>query len=146
MLFELEFIGENYEKYSHLHGIKLLNVIRRQIKETFPEFKFKIRRNQIDSFRFYVIAGPIDLLTPEAIAKNNGYSKQVDSCWMYAPTYGEAMFTNEGRLILSNIYNLIKSFTFSNSNIRTGYLHTNFYFYVAVGYLDIKYKKIDKKK
>jgi hypothetical protein len=134
-----QFEGSNYRKFSHLHNTELLAEIRKQIKETFPEFKFKINKRHYNSFNFRIMAGPIQILTEKAFAERGKWSRNVNPYWIHDLHHDEGMFTFSGRMMISTLSKLIESFNFDDSDIQSDYFHTNFYYHIEVGEWDKEY-------
>ena len=146
---EFKFEGENYRQHSNLNGKDLLKVIRQHIKKEFPQFKFRINKQNgvyTSSFNFHIMSGPIEFLTESGKKScwKETYNRQVNQYWIKDPNHENETYTPEGREMLIKLTQIISSYNMDDSDIQTDYFHTNFYSHIEIGHWEKEYTVIKK--
>ncbi|MDM9944063.1 LPD29 domain-containing protein [Clostridioides difficile] len=125
--------GENYT--SSLTTKDIGKIVRKYVKETYSEYKFSITTSSSE------IA--VNLMeAPESIF-NKGLEKN------YMPINNHSISSNKelnsiGKSVLNDLYSLLKSYNYNDSDAMIDYFDTNFYIYLRIGKWDKPFKIVKK--
>ena len=120
---EYRWRGHNYTGQSNR---EIIEILRQWIKETYPRYKFSVRREGYNSFYFTLLNADFAAFTPQA---GNVIHMQVN----HYSIRSDERLTDRAKEVLQNVYEFVKSYHFDNSNSQIDYFHTNFYINLGVG-------------
>lgn len=127
---EYRWQGSNYKGQG---PEKVVELIRKWLKETYPRYKFSVTRKNYDSIYIRLMVADFEVFT-----KESGYtsSKQLNQFHIER----DKDLTDRAREVMSNIYCFANSYNFDDSDIMTDYHHTNFYLNLEIGSYKQPYK------
>jgi hypothetical protein len=120
---EYRWRGSNYRGQSNP---QIIEIIRGWLKETYPRYRFSVRRKDYYSFHIHLIHADFIAFTPQA---GNIVYREFHQ-------YGLANdehFTDRANEVMHNVYQFIKSYHFDDSDSMTDYFNTNFYLHPGIG-------------
>ena len=120
---EYRWTGSNYKGQRAPEVVELL---RQWLKETYPRYKFSVRRTNYDSIHIALMQADF-----EAFTKESGVKTFVDLNHFYIDE--ETQLTERAREVMKNVYAFVQSYNFDNSDPMTDYFCKNFYLYLSVG-------------
>ena len=120
---EYRWTGSNYKGQ---HAPEIVELVRNWLKETYPRYKFSVRRENYNSI--YITLMQADF---EAFTEESGVKTYVD----INPYHIEAEtdLTERTREVMKNVCAFVQSYNFDDSDPMTDYYHTNFYLHLSVG-------------
>ena len=120
---EYRWTGSNYEGQ---HAPEVVELIRRWLKETYPRYKFSVRRPDCNSIHISLMQADFEAFTAASGVKTyadiNHY--HIDS---------ETDLTDRAREVMQNVCAFVQSYNFDDSDPMTDYFHTNFYLSLSIG-------------
>lgn len=129
---EYRWCGKNYRGQSNS---EIIEIIRKWLKETYPRYRFSVRREHYNSFYIYLMQADFSPFKPEA---GNIVHRQINH---YSIKSNEWL-TDRAKEIFLNVYEFIKSYHFDDSDSMTDYFNTNFYLHLGVGTYKNPYKTV----
>ena len=120
---EYRWRGKNYKGQSNY---EIMDIIRSWIKETYPRYRFSVRRDGYSSFYIHLIHADFVAFTPQAggivYMAINHYSITSDD-----------RLTDRAKEVMQNVYEFVKSYHYDDSDSMTDYFNTNFYLHLNIG-------------
>ena len=120
---EYRWRGKNYKGQSNY---EIIDIFRNWIKETYPRYRFSVRRDGYDSFYIHLIHADFVAFTPQAgdvvYMQINHYSIMSDD-----------RLTDRAKEVMQNVYEFVKSYHYDDSDSMTDYFNTNFYLHLSIG-------------
>jgi hypothetical protein len=129
---EYRWRGHNYRGQSNP---EIIEILRHWIKETYPRYKFSVRRDGYHSFYITLIHADFVAFTPQA---GNVVHLQVN----HYSIMSDERLTDRAKEVMHNVYEFVKSYHFDNSDSMTDYFHTNFYLNLSIGSSTHPYKVV----
>lgn len=126
---EYRWCGSNYKGQS---SPEIVVIIRQWLKDTYPKYKFSVRRDGYSSI--YVSLMSADF---EAFTKESGL---VHTSFNHYRIEREKGLTDRAREVMMNVMNFVMSYNFDNSDPMTDYSCTNFYLTLGIGKWSAPYK------
>ena len=120
---EYRWTGSNYKGQRVPEVVELL---RRWLKETYPRYKFSVRRPDYNSIHISLMQADF-----EAFTKESGVKTYADINHYHIDS--ETDLTDRAREVMKNVCAFVQSYNFDDSDPMTDYFHTNFYLSLSVG-------------
>ena len=120
---EYRWCGSNYEGQ---HAPEIVEIIRLWLKETYPHYKFSVRRRDYSSI--YVDLLKADFKPFKEESKCKSYT-QVNHYHLDKDTD----ITDRAREVMENVISFVNSYNYDDSDSMTDYFNTNFYLHVGIG-------------
>lgn len=127
---EYRWMGSNY---TGQHAPEVVELVRQWLKETYPRYKFSVRRENYHSI--YISLMQADF---EAFTKDSGITTYVDI--NHYSIDKEKKITDRAREVMENVRAFIQSYNFDDSDPMTDYYNTNFYLNLSIGTYRKPYK------
>lgn len=128
---EYRWRGSNYAGH---HAPEVVELICQWLKETYPRYKFSVRRENYHSI--YISLTQADF---EAFTKDSGITTYVDI--NHYNIDKEKKLTDRAREVMENVCAFVQSYNFDDSDPMTDYYHTNFYLNLSIGTYRKPYKR-----
>jgi len=134
---EYRWCGKNYKGQCNK---KIIEIIRCWLKETYPRYRFSVRRKNYDSFYVDLINADFVVFTPQ-------YSNLV---YKEISIYGNGIsrderLTDRAKEVMQNVCEFIISYNYDDSDSMTDYFNTNFYLHLGIGNYKNPYKIVTPK-
>ena len=126
---EYRWKGRNYKGQ---HAPEIVALVRAWLKETYPGYKFSVRRENCHSIHIRLMKADF-----EAFTKESG-KVQGDVNHYHIASYKS--LTDRAKDVMMNICDFIMSYNFDDSDPMTDYFHTNFYLTLGIGSYKQPYK------
>ena len=126
---EYRWKGRNYKGQ---HAPEIVALVRAWLKETYPGYKFSVRRENCHSIHIRLMKADF-----EAFTKESG-KVQGDVNHHHIASYKS--LTARAKDVMMNICDFIMSYNFDDSDPMTDYFHTNFYLTLGIGSYKQPYK------
>ena len=111
-----------------------MEIIRSWLKETYPKYKFSVRRDRYSSIDVTLMSADF-----EAFTKESGYiHHSVNHYWIEK----EKGLTDRAREVMTNVRDFVMSYNYDNSDPMTDYFCTNFYLTLGIGKWSTPYKVV----
>ena len=120
---EYRWTGSNYKGQ---HAPEVVELVRNWLKETYPRYKFSVRRENYNSI--YITLMQADF---EAFTRESGVRTYADV--NHYRIERETTLTQKARDVMRNVCAFVMSYNFDDSDPMTDYFHTNFYLNMSVG-------------
>ncbi len=120
---EYRWTGSNYKGQRAPEVVELL---RSWLKETYPRYKFSVRRTNYDSIHIALMQADF-----EAFTKESGVKTYADINHYHIDS--ETDLTDRAREVMQNVCAFVQSYNFDDSDPMTDYFHTNFYLNLSIG-------------
>ena len=128
---EYRWRGSNYKGQS---SREIVEIIRNWLKETYPKYKFSVRRDRYSSIDVTLMSADF-----EAFTKESGYiHHSVNHYWIE----NEKGLTDRAREVMTNVKDFVMSYNYDNSDPMTDYFCTNFYLTLGIGKWSNPYKVV----
>ncbi len=128
---EYRWRGSNYHGQS---SREIVEIIRSWLKETYPKYKFSVRRDRYSSIDVTLMSADF-----EAFTKESGYiHHSVNHYWIE----NEKGLTDRAREVMTNVKDFVMSYNYDNSDPMTDYFCTNFYLTLGIGKWSTPYKVV----
>jgi len=111
--------GEKYEETKNLPLKEIAKLIRKEIKQKFPDVKVSIRTKHFSggcSIDVTIKQAPFKIINPE---------------WDYTSPYTVDKYTKEARELLKEIEKIVNQYRYDDSDAQIDYFDTNFYSHVC---------------
>ena len=126
---EYRWKGRNYKGQ---HAPEIVELVRAWLKETYPKYKFSVRRENYNSIYVKLMSADFEAFTKES-------GKVQDSINHYNIERNPDL-TDRAREVMMNVCDFVMSYNFDDSDAMTDYFHTNFYLTLAIGSYRQPYK------
>lgn len=120
-------------RYKGQSNKEILNLVRQWLKETYPHYKFSVRKNHYNSFAIELQQADFEPFTEAA---GNRVYHDVNHYHIENDHY----LTDRAKEVMQNVCSYIMSYNYDNSDIMTDYFNTNFYFDLDIGSHKSPYK------
>lgn len=128
---EYRWCGTNYKGQG---AREIVDIIRSWLKETYPRYRFSVRREGYSSI--YVTLMSADF---EAFTKESGLIHHSINHYHIKTEKG---LTDRAREVMTNVRNFVMSYNYDDSDPMTDYFNTNFYLTLAIGKWSNPYKVV----
>ncbi|MDB8946276.1 LPD29 domain-containing protein, partial [Parabacteroides merdae] len=126
---EYRWKGRNYKGQ---HAPEIVELIRAWFRETYPGYKFSVRRENCHSIHIRLMKADFEAFTKE--------SGKVQGDVNHHHIASDKSLTDRAKDVMMNIYDFIMSYNFDDSDPMTDYFHTNFYLTLGIGSYKQPYK------
>lgn len=120
---EYRWTGSNYKGQ---RAPEVVEFLRSWLKETYPRYKFSVRRTNYDSIHISLMQADFEAFTAASGVKTHADINHyhIDS---------ETDLTERAREVMANVCAFVQSYNFDDSDPMTDYFHTNFYLNLSIG-------------
>ena len=126
---EYRWKGRNYKGQ---HAPEIVGLVRAWLKETYPGYKFSVRRENYHSIHIRLMKADFEAFTKE--------SGKVQGDVNHHHIHSDKSLTDRAKDVMVNICDFIMSYNFDDSDAMTDYFHTNFYLTLGIGSYRQPYK------
>ena len=126
---EYRWKGRNYKGQ---HAPEIVELVRTWLKETYPRYRFSVRRENYNSIYIKLMSADFEAFTKES-------GKVQDTINHYNIEWNPAL-TDRAKEVMMNVCDCVMSYNFDDSNAMTDYFHTNFYLTLGIGSYRKPYK------
>ena len=119
---EYRWKGRNYKGQ---HAPEIVELVRAWLKETYPGYKFSVRRENCHSIHIRLMKADFEAFTKE--------SGKVQGDVNHHHIHSDKSLTDRAKEVMMNICDFIMSYNFDDSDPMTDYFHTNFYLTLGIG-------------
>lgn len=126
---EYRWKGRNYKGQ---HAPEIVELVRAWLKETYPGYKFSVRRENYHSIHIQLMKADFEAFTKE--------SGKVQGDVNHYHIGSDKSLTDRAKDVMVNICDFIMSYNFDDSDPMTDYFHTNFYLTLGIGSYKQPYK------
>lgn len=126
---EYRWKGRNYKGQ---HAPEIVELVRDWLKETYPGYKFSVRRDNYNSIHIRLMKADFEAFTKESgkiQGDINHYSISSDNS-----------LTDRAKEVMMNVCDFVMSYNFDDSDPMTDYFCTNFYLTLGIGSYKQPYK------
>ena len=106
--------------------------MRTWLKETYPRYRFSVRRENYNSIYIKLMSADFEAFTKES-------GKVQDTINHYNIEWNPDL-TDRAKEVMMNVCDFVMSYNFDDSNAMTDYFHTNFYLTLGIGSYRKPYK------
>ena len=128
---EYRWRGSNYKGQS---SREIVEIIRSWLKETYPKYKFSVRRDGYSSIHVTLMTADF-----EAFTKESGY---IHCSINHYRVEREQGLTDRAREVMTNVKDFVMSYNYDDSDPMTDYFCTNFYLTLGIGKWSNPYKVV----
>lgn len=120
---EYRWMGSNYNGQQVPEVVEL---VRRWLKETYPRYKFSVRRSDYDLIHISLMQADFEAFTAASGVKTyaNINHYRIDS---------ETELTDRAREVMANVCAFVQSYNFDDCDPMTDYFHMNFCLNLSIG-------------
>lgn len=127
---EYRWKGRNYKGQ---HAPEIVEIVRKWLKESYPRYKFSVRRNGYSSIHVSLMQADF-----EAFTKDSGFIyKDVSRFSIDA----DKNLTDRAKEVMKNVCDFVMSYNYDDSDPMTDYFDTNFYLTLTIGKYSKPYKQ-----
>lgn len=126
---EYRWKGRNYKGQ---HAPEIVELVRTWLKETYPRYRFSVRRENYNSIYIKLMSADFEAFTKES-------GKVQDTINHYNIEWNPDL-TDRAKEVMMNVCDFVMSYNFDDSNAMTDYFHTNFYLTLGIGSYRKPYK------
>ena len=126
---EYRWKGRNYKGQ---HAPEIVERVRAWLKETYPRYRFSVRRENYNSIYIRLMSADFEAFTKES-------GKVQDTINHYNIEWNPDL-TDRAKEVMMNVCDFVMSYNFDDSNAMTDYFHTNFYLTLGIGSYRKPYK------
>lgn len=126
---EYRWKGHNYKGQ---HAPEIVELVRTWLKETYPRYKFSVRRENYNSIYIKLMSADFEAFTRE--------SGKVQDHINHYNIERNPDLTDRAKEVMLNVCDFVMSYNFDDSDAMTDYFHTNFYLTLAIGSYRKPYK------
>lgn len=119
---EYRWKGRNYKGQ---HAPEIVELVRTWLKETYPRYRFSVRRENYNSIYIKLMSADFEAFTKES-------GKVQDTINHYNIEWNPDL-TDRAKEVMMNVCDFVMSYNFDDSNAMTDYFHTNFYLTLGIG-------------
>lgn len=113
---EYRWKGRNYKGQ---HAPEIVELVRTWLKETYPRYRFSVRRENYNSIYIKLMSADFEAFTKES-------GKVQDTINHYSIERNPDL-TDRAKEVMMNVCDFVMSYNFDDSDAMTDYFHTNFY-------------------
>lgn len=113
---EYRWKGRNYKGQ---HAPEIVQLVRTWLKETYPRYKFSVRRENYNSIYIKLMSADFEAFTKE--------SGKVQDTINHYNIERNPDLTDRAKEVMMNVCDFVMSYNFDDSDAMTDYFHTNFY-------------------
>jgi hypothetical protein len=132
--------GSRYN--SNLSKKDIAKIMREYVKNVYPTWKFSIRMDGYNSIHISVMEAPIDLFTSEG--REGLYNGKAHEQINHYYIDGDSRITDYCKMVLKDIYSMLSSYNFDDSDSSIDYFHTNFYITLQIGKWNRPFEVVEK--
>lgn len=126
--------GANYNNYLSVKDIA--KIIRQYVKEVYPTYKFSITTSSCRTININLMEAPCKIF-------NEGLETDYTQINHHYILYDNRL-NSVGKSVLNDIYSLLKSYNYDDSDGMIDYFVTNFYMNFRVGKWDKPFRIVEK--
>ena len=126
---EYRWKGRNYKGQ---HAPEIVERVRAWLKETYPRYRFSVRRENYNSIYIRLMSADFEAFTKES-------GKVQDTINHYSIERNPDL-TDRAKEVMMNVCDFVMSYNFDDSDAMTDYFHTNFYLTLGIGSYRKPYK------
>ena len=126
---EYRWKGRNYKGQ---HTPEVVELVRAWLKETYPRYKFSVRRENYNSIYIKLMSADFEAFTKE--------SGKVQDTINHYNIERNPDLTDRAKEVMMNVCDFVMSYNFDDSDAMTDYFHTNFYLTLGIGSYRKPYK------
>lgn len=126
---EYRWKGRNYKGQ---HAPEIVELVRTWLKETYPRYKFSVRRENYNSIYIKLMSADFEAFTKE--------SGKVQDTINHYNIERNSDLTDRTKEVMLNVCDFVMSYNFDDSDAMTDYFHTNFYLTLGIGSYRKPYK------
>ncbi len=126
---EYRWKGRNYKGQ---HAPEIVELVRTWLKETYPKYRFSVRREDYNSIYIKLMSADFEAFTKES-------GKVQDNINHYHIERNPDL-TDRAKEVMMNVCDFVMSYNFDDSDAMTDYFHTNFYLTLGIGSYRKPYK------
>ena len=126
---EYRWKGRNYKGQ---HAPEIVERVRAWLKETYPRYRFSVRRENYNSIYIKLMSADFEAFTKES-------GKVQDTINHYSIERNPDL-TDRAKEVMMNVCDFVMSYNFDDSDAMTDYFHTNFYLTLGIGSYRKPYK------
>lgn len=118
--------------YKGQHAPEIVELVRTWLKETYPKYRFSVRREDYNSIYIKLMSADFEAFTKES-------GKVQDNINHYHIERNPDL-TDRAKEVMMNVCDFVMSYNFDDSDAMTDYFHTNFYLTLGIGSYRKPYK------
>ena len=118
--------------YKGQHAPEIVERVRAWLKETYPRYRFSVRRENYNSIYIRLMSADFEAFTKES-------GKVQDTINHYSIERNPDL-TDRAKEVMMNVCDFVMSYNFDDSDAMTDYFHTNFYLTLGIGSYRKPYK------
>lgn len=126
---EYRWKGRNYKGQ---HTPEVVELVRIWLKETYPRYKFSVRRENYNSIYIKLMSADFEAFTKE--------SGKIQDTINHYNIGRNSDLTDRAKEVMLNVCDFVMSYNFDDSDVMTDYFHTNFYLTLGIGSYRKPYK------
>ena len=126
---EYRWKGRNYKGQ---HAPEIVGLVRAWLKETYPKYRFSVRRSGYSSINIRLMTADFEAFTKE--------SGKVQGDINHYHIASDKSLTDRAKEVMTNVRDFVMSYNFDDSDPMTDYFCTNFYLTLGVGNYKQPYK------
>lgn len=126
---EYRWKGRNYKGQ---HTPEIVELVRTWLKETYPRYKFSVRRENYNSIYIKLMSADFEAFTKE--------SGKVQDTINHYNIERNPDLTDRAKEVMMNVCDFVMSYNFDDGDAMTDYFHTNFYLTLGIGSYRKPYK------
>lgn len=126
---EYRWKGRNYKGQ---HTPEVVELVRAWLKETYPKYKFSVRRENYNSIYIKLMSADFEAFTKE--------SGKIQDTINHYNIGRNSDLTDRAKEVMLNVCDFVMSYNFDDSDAMTDYFHTNFYLTLGIGSYKKPYK------
>ena len=126
---EYRWKGRNYKGQ---HTPEIVELVRAWLKETYPRYRFSVRRENYHSIYIKLMSADFEAFTKE--------SGKVQDTINHYNIERNPDLTDRAKEVMMNVCDFVMSYNFDDSDAMTDYFHTNFYLTLGIGSYKRPYK------
>lgn len=126
---EYRWKGRNYKGQ---HAPEIVGLVRTWLKETYPRYRFSVRRENYHSIHIRLMKADFEAFTKE--------SGKIQGDINHYHIASDKSLTDRAKEVMLNVRDFVMSYNFDDSDPMTDYFHTNFYLTLGIGSYRQPYK------
>lgn len=128
---EYRWCGRNYKGQG---TVEIVSIIRGWLKETYPKYRFSVRRDGYSSIHVSLMSADFEAFTKESGLVHTSINHyRIDT---------EKGLTDRAREVMANVRDFVMSYNYDDSDPMTDYFCTNFYLTLGIGKWSAPYKVV----
>jgi hypothetical protein len=129
--------GSRYDR--NLRTKDISKIMREYVKSVYPTWKFSIRMDH-RSIYIYVMEAPMDIFTLEGYEHITNGNHQLNHYYLE----NDSWITDYCKMVLKDIYSMLNSYNYDDSDSMIDYFSTNFYVNMGIGKWDKPFQIVEK--